>query len=68
MSDQQLLEAAEQIETKFKIALLTHHITQREMASMLGTGPQQVNRAIHGDMSPLSRNLRNKMKHILNID
>ncbi|RHW46121.1 XRE family transcriptional regulator [Bombilactobacillus bombi] len=68
MSDQQLLEAAEQIETKFKIALLTHHITQREMASMLGTGPQQVNRAIKGDMSPMSRSIRDRMKRLLNID
>ncbi|RHW49699.1 XRE family transcriptional regulator [Bombilactobacillus bombi] len=68
MSDQQLLDIAEQLEAKFKVALLTHHITQKEMASMLGTGPQQVNRAIKGDMSPMSRSIRDRMKRLLDIE
>ncbi|NVY95929.1 XRE family transcriptional regulator [Lactobacillus sp. DCY120] len=67
MSDQQLLEAAEEVEIQMKVALLTHRITQREMAKMLHTGPQQVNRAIKGDMSPKSRRIRKQMKKILNI-
>ena len=67
MLDQSLEENAKKCEIRFKVALLEHQINQREMATKLGTGPQQVNRAIKGDTSPMSRKLRDKMKKILDI-
>lgn len=67
MLDQTLIEAAKNTETEFKVALLRHGITQREMASMLNANPAQINRAIKGDVSPKFNELREKMKHFLDI-
>lgn len=67
MINQSLDEKAQECEVQFKIELLKHQITQREMASMIGTGPQQLNRAIKGDTSPLSNRIREKMQKILGI-
>ncbi|WP_223896976.1 helix-turn-helix domain-containing protein [Lactobacillus huangpiensis] len=68
MINQSLEKQAKECEVKFKIALLKQQITQREMANMLGTGPQQINRAIKGDTSPLSNKLREKMEKKLGIN
>ncbi|MBI0121818.1 helix-turn-helix transcriptional regulator [Lactobacillus sp. M0398] len=67
MFDQSLEENAKKCEIRFKVALLEHQINQREMATKLGTGPQQINRAIKGDTSPMSKKLRKKMQKILGI-
>ena len=67
MSEQQLLKAALDVEKSFKIALLDKGITQKELAKMVNTTPQQVNMAIKGDLTPKSRELREQIAKILNI-
>lgn len=67
MTDQLIDKASRECEVNLKIALVKHNLTQREMAAMIGTGPQQVNRAIKGDTSPSSKRIREKMKNILGI-
>lgn len=67
MTDKLIDKASRECEIQFKIALVKHNLTQREMATMLGTGPQQINRAIKGDTSPLSKRIREKMQNILGI-
>lgn len=68
MSEQQLLKAALDVEKSFKIALLDKGITQKELAKMVNTTPQQVNMAIKGDLTPNSRKLREQIAKILNIE
>ena len=68
MSEQQLLKAALDVEKSFKIALLDKGITQKELAKMVNTTPQQVNMAIKGDMTPKSRELRKQIAEILHME
>ncbi|UZN41874.1 helix-turn-helix transcriptional regulator [Lactobacillus sp. IBH004] len=67
MINQSLEESAKECEVKFKVALVEKQITQRKLAAKLGTTPQQVNRAIKGDTSPMSKKIREKMQKILGI-
>lgn len=67
MFNKSLDESARECEVKFKIALVENHITQREIATKIGTTPQQVNRAIKGETSPMSKKIREKMQKILGI-
>lgn len=67
MINQSLEESAKECEVKFKVALVEKQITQRKLAAKLGTTPQQVNRAIKGDTSPMSKKIREKMQKALGI-
>lgn len=67
MINQSLEESAKECEVKFKVALVEKQITQRKLAAKLGTTPQQVNRAIKGDTSPMSKKIREKMQKALDI-
>ena len=67
MINQSLEKSAKECEVKFKVALVEKQITQRKLAAKLGTTPQQVNRAIKGDTSPMSKKIREKMQKILGI-
>ena len=42
-------------------------MAQKELAELIHTNPQQLNRAIKGDMTPKSRELRKQIAKILNI-
>lgn len=67
MPEQQLIEYAHKIESTIKIALLNKNMTQKELADLIHESPTQLNRAIKGDMSPKSRELRKKIETILNL-
>lgn len=42
-------------------------MTQKELAKLIHANPQQLNRAIKGDMTPKSRELREQVARILNL-
>lgn len=62
-----LAEASKAMERKIKIALLERNMTQRELSRLIKENPQQVNRAIKGDMAPKSKELRAKICTLLNL-
>ena len=67
MSEQQFAKVAYDVERSIKIALLNRDMTQKELAELIHANPQQLNRAIKGDMTPKSRELRKQIAKILNI-
>ena len=67
MSEQQFAKTAYDVERSIKIALLNRDMTQKELAELIHANPQQLNRAIKGDMTPKSRELRKQIAKILNI-
>jgi len=68
MSEQQFAKVAYDIERSIKIALLNRNMTQKELAELIHANPQQLNRAIKGDMTPKSRELRKQIAKVLNIE
>ena len=42
-------------------------MTQKELAELIHANPQQLNRAIKGDMTPKSRELREQVARVLNL-
>lgn len=67
MPEQQIADMAHEMESNIKIALLKRNMTQVELAKLIGEGPQQVNRAIKGDISPKARRIRSKISKILDL-
>lgn len=67
MPEQQFAEVAYDIERSIKIALLDRDMTQKELAELIHANPQQLNRAIKGDMTPKSRELRKQVARVLNL-
>jgi len=67
MSEQQLANVAHDIERSIKVALLNRDMTQKELAELINANPQQLNRAIKGDMTPKSRELRKQVARVLNL-
>lgn len=67
MPEQQFAEVAYDIERSNKIALLDRDMTQKELAELIHANPQQLNRAIKGDMTPKSRELRKQVARVLNL-
>ncbi|WP_203640719.1 helix-turn-helix domain-containing protein [Levilactobacillus andaensis] len=67
MTEQNLVDGVEAIYTQIKIALFKKHMSQVELASLIGEGPQQLSRAIHGDMQPKSKEIRQKIYRVLDI-
>ena len=67
MPEQQFAEVAYDIERSIKIALLNRDMTQKELAELINANPQQLNRAIKGDMTPKSRELRKQVARVLNL-
>lgn len=68
MVEQTLARNAENLVFEFKIALMKRQMTQRVLAEFVGTDPQQLNRAIHGDTSPKAQVIRKKAAKILGIE
>ena len=68
MSEQQFAKVAYDIERSIKIALLNRDMTQKELAELIHANPQQQNRAIKGDMTPKSRELREQVAEILHME
>lgn len=67
MPEEKIAEVAYELESSIKIALIKNHITQRELAEQIHANPQQLNRAIKGDMTPKSRELRKQIEKILGM-
>lgn len=67
MSEEQLEKAARAIEKSIKGALLDKGMTQKDLAKLVHTTPQQLNMAIKGDASSNARELRKQIAEILHI-
>ncbi|WP_047999384.1 hypothetical protein [Lactiplantibacillus herbarum] len=67
MTEEKLIVSARAITNKIKIGLLERDMSQVELANLIGEGVQQLNRAIHADMSPKSVEIRQKIYKVLNI-
>ena len=67
MPEQQIMDIAHKVESDIKIALLKRNMTQVELSHLIGEGPQQVNRAIKGDISPKARKIRLKIARVLDL-
>lgn len=67
MTEQNLAEGVQAIYKQIKIRLFEKNMTQIELANLIGEGPQQLSRAIHGDMQPKSVEIRQKVYRVLDI-
>lgn len=67
MTEEMVVHAANEIKKKIKAALLERDMTQVELAKLLNANPQVLNRAIHGDMSPRSIQIRAQVYKVLGI-
>jgi len=67
MPEQQFANYAHEIESTIKIGLLKRNMTQKELAGIIHANPQQLNRAIKGDMTPRSREIREQVTKILSL-
>lgn len=67
MVEEQLINAAEEVSKKIKIALIEKGLSQVDLARILNVGTPQLNRAIKGDLSPKSIAIRKRIYHLLDI-
>lgn len=67
MSEETLVNGARDIKVKIKKALLDRDMKQTELSALLQENPQQVNRAIAGDMAPKSLEIRQRIYKVLGI-
>lgn len=67
MVEEELEKATENLEIKFKIALIKRHMTHKELSELIGTSQAQVSRALKGDNMPSSKKIRTKAAKILGI-
>lgn len=62
------MKGALEIKKRIKLALIERDMTQVELAQLINEGQQQLNRAISGDMTPRSLEIRQKIYKVLNIN
>lgn len=62
-----LEETKKEVERKIKFALLDRGMTQKQLSDLINENRQQVNRAIKGDTTPKSKEIRNKIYQLFNI-
>lgn len=67
LSEETLVAGAKEIKNKIKVALIEHDMKQTELADLMNENPQQLNRAIAGDMTPKSLEIRKRVYKILGI-
>ncbi len=67
MTEDLVIKGATEIKKRIKNALVDRDLTQVELAKMLNVNPQVLNRAIHGDMSPRSIEIRNHIYRVLGL-
>lgn len=68
MVEQTLVKNAEEIKLNFQLAIKKHHLTQRQMAKYCDTNEFQFSRAISGDPSKRSQEIRKTAADILGIE
>lgn len=62
-----LEKATAEVERSIKIKLLERNMSQVELASLIGENRYQVNRAIKGNNSPRSIEIRKKIYRVLDM-
>jgi len=67
MSEEMLVEGIKENSKRIKVTLVQRGMTQVELAHILSANPQVLNRAIQGDMSPRSLQLRKRINQVLGI-
>lgn len=65
--EEALEEKKKEVERKIKFALLDRGMTQKQLSDLINENRQQVNRAIKGDTTPKSKEIRNKIYQLFNI-
>ena len=65
--EDELKKAAANVELNIKMKLLERGMTQAELSRLLNINRQQVNRAIKGDKSPRSIEIREKIYRVLDM-
>lgn len=65
MTEEVLRKAAWAVEKELKDTLADHHLGQKEAARLMNVNPMQLNRAIKGDMTPKSVELRRELREFL---
>lgn len=65
--EDELKKAAANVELNIKVKLLERGMTQAELSRLLNINRQQVNRAIKGDKSPRSIEIREKIYRVLDM-
>lgn len=65
--EEALEETKKEVERKIKFALLDRGMTQKQLSDLINENRQQVNRAIKGDTTPKSKEIRNKIYQLFNI-
>lgn len=63
----ELEQAAKNVRNMFKTALSSRGLTQVEVAKMLNTTPQQLSRAIAGNITPKDIEIQKKLAKILDV-
>lgn len=67
MTEQSLVDASKSITKQIKLKLFERDMKQIELSNLISEGSVQVNRAIHGDMSPKSKEIREKIYKVLDM-
>ncbi|MCT3574136.1 helix-turn-helix domain-containing protein [Levilactobacillus brevis] len=67
MTEELLVEGIKRNANHIKSVLAERGMTQVELAKLLEANPQVLNKAIQGDMSPRSLELRKRINKILGI-
>lgn len=65
--EQELRKATNDVETAIKERLLHRKMTQTELANLLGTSPQWINRAVKGQNTPKVIEIRKKIYRVLDM-
>ncbi|WP_270529266.1 helix-turn-helix transcriptional regulator [Limosilactobacillus vaginalis] len=65
--EQELRKATNDVETAIKERLLRRKMTQTELANLLGTSPQWINRAVKGQNTPKAIEIRKKIYRVLDM-
>jgi ribosome-binding protein aMBF1 (putative translation factor) len=67
LTEEIIVQGAKEIKKKIKGTLLDRDMTQVELAKLLDVNPQVLNRAVHGDMSPRSIQIRKEIYKVLGL-
>ena len=65
--EEALEETKKEVERKIKFALPDRGMTQKQLSDLIKENRQQVNRAIKGDTTPKSKEIRDKIYQLFNI-
>ncbi|MCH5463225.1 helix-turn-helix transcriptional regulator [Lactobacillus sp. LC28-10] len=67
MTEEMILNSVRENKKRIKKALLDRDMTQVELSKLLDVNPQVLNRAVQGDMSPRSLEIRHSINRVLGL-